>query len=300
MRSLALVRQEQNVGELGIYRHGTPKMINSEGGILNIQKFKMEVPLATTQEYILNGFDGLIPSITVESEATPVINLPDGQATDLENVLTKRITTESYVRQEDEKTFLTIVCRFIMTAQFTVTNMVSICNVFMAPVDDADEVAPPPATEVDPVREQKILDAKSLIELGNLDDCSDVESDDNDVDMIKENRIPYKTKLHNINQCDGDISHVDETDAELAQQLHPLRIGKQWPTMDSLSDIDSAYGTIDGSLAGSVAISRAISDFESINLDSDTETEDNDLYLEFSDNEDLHLRDLAPTPRKLH
>ena len=73
----------------------------------------MEVPLVTTQEYILNGFDGHVPRITVESEATPVINLPNGKHTDLENVVTKRITTESVVRTENGTTFLTIACRYV-------------------------------------------------------------------------------------------------------------------------------------------------------------------------------------------
>ena len=74
----------------------------------------MEVPLATTQEYLLKGFDGLIPKITVESEATPILKLPDGRRTDLEDVFTKRVTTESFVRQEDGETYLTVVCRFVL------------------------------------------------------------------------------------------------------------------------------------------------------------------------------------------
>ena len=71
----------------------------------------MEVPLATTQEYILHGFDDHVPKITVESEATPILKAPGGQQTDLENVKTQRVTTETFLRQEDGKNFLTIVCR---------------------------------------------------------------------------------------------------------------------------------------------------------------------------------------------
>ena len=39
MRSLALVSQEQNVGEFSIHRHGNPKMVNASEGVLNIQKY---------------------------------------------------------------------------------------------------------------------------------------------------------------------------------------------------------------------------------------------------------------------
>lgn len=179
-----------------------------------------------------------------------------------------------------------------MTAQFTVTNTVNIKNVTMEKIEGVE--TPPPATDqkINPEQEKRALNARSLIELGNLDDHTDVDSVDTEVDMIKENRIPYMTRLHNLNICDGDISHADETDietdAELLQALYPI----DFKHVDNVSDVDSAYGTVDGSLNGSYAISRAVSDFESINLDfSDTDTEGNNSLFSFdwSDNDEMYL-----------
>jgi len=277
MRSLRLVNQEQTVGEFSIAKHGTPKMINGEEGIVNVQKFKMEVPLATTQEYLLKGFDGLIPKITVESEATPILKLPDGRRTDLEDVFTKRVTTESFVRQEDGETYLTVVCRFLLLAQFTVTNVVNICNVFMAPAEEERDTLGE-TTNADPEKEQKVVNAKSLIELGNLDDNSDFDTSDAEADMIAEKRIPYKTKEHNISACHGDVSCITQTEAETETEAaapalvaQPIIAAKP---LDAMSSIDSAYG----SLADSV--SQVMSDFESITFDSsDTEIEDDHLFI---------------------
>ena len=114
--------------------------------------------------------------------------------------------------------------------------------------------------------------------------------------MVKERRIPNKTKSHNVASCDGDISQGDETDREIenAPQLG-------FKAEDTASFVDSAYGTIDaGSVSGSIAVSRAISDFESINFDlSDTEaeSEENELFVNWSDDEDAFLRDLNHVTR---
>ena len=38
MRSLGLLRQEQNVGEFSIFQNGNPKMVHTDEGILSVQK----------------------------------------------------------------------------------------------------------------------------------------------------------------------------------------------------------------------------------------------------------------------
>ena len=82
-----------------------------------------------------------------------------------------------------------------MSAQFTVTNVVNICNVYMAPCDPEEEKTDQAVSgdeKVDPERERSITNAKSLIELANLDNLTDIDTDDADTDMVKENRIPIK------------------------------------------------------------------------------------------------------------
>lgn len=84
-----------------------------------------------------------------------------------------------------------------MSAQFTVTNVVNITNVFMAPCDPEEDSVIPDQTEeeIDPERLRTITNAKSLIELANLDNLTDIDTDDADTDMVKENRIPIKVGL---------------------------------------------------------------------------------------------------------
>ena len=91
--------------------------------------------------------------------------------------------------------------RFIMSAQFTVTNVVNITNVFMAPCDPEEDSVVPDQTEeeIDPERLRNITNAKSLIELANLDNLTDIDTDDADTDMVKENRIPIKVRLFRKN-----------------------------------------------------------------------------------------------------
>lgn len=247
MRYLTLVDNEQEVGEFNLKNDGNPKMIDMDDGIYSIQKFKIFIPLITRQIYEMTGFNGEIPSVSIQTEAFPLLKMPEGMSSSIIEPQTTQVRTKtSFELDVNGKSIMIIETSLILTARLTVTNVINVNTIAMQAIAEPEGIAQNRGSARtfenyssylhEGISAAEIKSLASSVELGNLADYTDIETEvETDTDQksvvshdsisgtISSARLPFKSKDHNKIRGDADVSGQEiseededelETDAE--------------------------------------------------------------------------------------
>lgn len=246
MRSLVLLKNDHFIGQYAVNMLGTPRYEKEEEGMLHIQRFGLEIPLTTTQEYSMKGFeDENMPKITVTSIATPSLLKPDGTSAELKNLATRKLETVHTVRTDDVtgQKYLEITCRFIVTASFTLRNFVSLYNCTLTPADEDSQIV---VEQSNQSFGTKYVGAEYPVD--NVENNEEIEKNTQELDEIlvenpKSHASDIESMISEGYDSDGTItSNFDEDEVIGISQRFQDGMRIQNPkNMADFSDDESAY-----------------------------------------------------------
>lgn len=242
MRYLTLIDNAQEVGEFNLKNDGNPKMVDMDDGIYSIQKFKIFIPLITRQVYEMIGFNGEIPSVSIQTEAFPLLKMPDGMNSSIIEPQTTQVRTKtSFDISPDGKSLMIIETSLILTARLTVTNVINVNTIEFAPIGESTGAIPQSKQNTENtfqryeeyfskngINQTDLMSLASSVELGNLEDYTDIETEceaetdsersiishDSVSGRISSARLPFKAKDHNKSRGDADVSEESIVEGE--------------------------------------------------------------------------------------
>merc|ERR1711953_9632 len=242
MRYLTLIDNAQEVGEFNLKNDGNPKMVDMDDGIYSIQKFKIFIPLITRQVYEMIGFNGEIPSVSIQTEAFPLLKMPEGVNSSIIEPQTTQVRTKtSFDISPDGKSLMIIETSLILTARLTVTDVINVNTSEFSPIGESTGAIPQSAKNPEKtfqryeeyfskngISQTDLMSLASSVELGNLDDYTDIETEcetetdsersiishDSVSGRISSARLPFKAKDHNKSRGDADVSEESVVEGE--------------------------------------------------------------------------------------